>query len=53
MTRATRRVERLRILGTVDHSAKGAPVLRHALTHYIQLGSIRNEDWVAAQFGYR
>ena len=28
-------------------------VLRFALTHYLQLGSIRDEDWVAAQFGHR
>jgi len=28
-------------------------VLRYALTHHLQLGSIRDEDWVAAQFGYR
>jgi hypothetical protein len=32
---------------------KELPVLRYALTHYLQLGSIRDEDWVAAQFGYR
>jgi hypothetical protein len=32
---------------------EGGPVLRHALTHHFQLGSIRNEDWVNAQFGYR
>jgi hypothetical protein len=36
----------------MGHS-KGAAVLRYALTHYLQLGSIRDEDWVAAQFGYR
>jgi len=28
-------------------------VLRYALTRHLQLGSIRDEDWVAAQFGYR
>jgi hypothetical protein len=38
---------------TVSGSTKGAVVLRHALTHYLQLGAIRDEDWVAAQFGYR
>jgi hypothetical protein len=38
---------------TVLGPTKGAAVLRHALTHHLQLGSIRDEDWVAAQFGYR
>jgi len=28
-------------------------MLRHVLTRHIQLGSIRDEDWVNAQFGYR
>jgi hypothetical protein len=42
-----------RVLDTVLGPTKGVAVLRHALTHYLQLGSIREEDWVAAQFGYR
>ena len=41
------------MLGTVRSPPKGAAVLRYALTHHLQLGSIRDEDWVAAQFGYR
>jgi hypothetical protein len=39
------------VSGTSDR--KGVAVLRFVLTHYLQLGSIRDEDWVAAHFGYR
>jgi hypothetical protein len=27
--------------------------MRYALTHYVQLGSVRDVDWVAAHFGHR
>jgi hypothetical protein len=27
--------------------------MRYALTHHLQLGSVRDTDWVAAHFGYR
>jgi hypothetical protein len=27
--------------------------MRHALNHYLQLGSVRDTDWVAAHFGHR
>jgi hypothetical protein len=40
-------------MDSVRGRSKGALVLRHVLSHHIQLGSIRDEDWVAAQFGYR
>jgi len=28
-------------------------MLRFVLTRHLQLGPIRDEDWVAAHFGYR
>lgn len=46
---------RVRIVVTVGCTTtrREAPVLRDVLTRHIQLGSIRDEDWVNAQFGYR
>jgi hypothetical protein len=27
--------------------------VKHALIHHLQLGSVRDTDWVAAHFGHR
>lgn len=31
----------------------GTAAMHHALLHHLQLGSIRDHDWVSARFGHR
>ena len=30
-----------------------ATMMHHALTRHLQLGSVRNQDWVFAHYGHR
>jgi hypothetical protein len=32
---------------------RGGAAMRFALTHHLNLGSVRDLDWVAAHFGHR
>jgi len=35
------------------HDGEGDVSMHHALTRHLQLGSVRNHDWVTAHFGHR
>ena len=32
---------------------RGTAAMHHALIHHLQLGAIRDHDWVSARFGHR
>ena len=37
----------------MHHRPGPSPRVKHALVHHLQLGSVRDTDWVAAHFGHR